>query len=205
MEYIRKENGKMVKYEVEFNWSELEVIKRKIIKNCGIREHISYDTDFLEINNCLLMENYTRKASETKDCYGEKKVVYHVEYDFIHEPFLAKLIDRKKIEIVEYLFWNKEIIDRDILDEYDRGKENLLTQLNELLLQKEKMDCAKAKMILDKIKELEEQDEINKKLNLEDQANYIDEMKKYVTINKVDELDVEIYDRVMNFSKVLKK
>ena len=31
MEYIRKENDKMVKYDVTIDWKDLEVIKRKII------------------------------------------------------------------------------------------------------------------------------------------------------------------------------
>ena len=92
MVYLRHEDDKMVKYDVEYDLEKLDVLRYEIINLCGKREYVSYETDYPNAQDHLLRENYREYPVGEKEYFEETRIVYRVEYNLIHEPILSILI-----------------------------------------------------------------------------------------------------------------
>ena len=213
MEYIRKENDKIVKYNVNYDKKLLEEIRFEIIENCGVRTHVSEDTDYP--GYCLderLVRNYTASETGEEIEYDvETRDVYHVEYDLITEPKLAYLIgsflDSKDTTLLKYVTDSEEFVDTntDSTLEYKYALrvetiKNIIKLLNTNKYQG-KTEIKKIKILLDGLEHLENDIALNEKLNLKDQVEYLDIIKEAITLTKVDEIDSDTYEKVMKFKK----
>ena len=213
MEYIRKENDKLVKYNVNYDKSLLNEIRLDIIENCGIRKHISEDTDYPGyLLDEKLVRNYS--ASETgkvREYDVEIRDIYHVEYDLITEPKLAYLIgsflDSKDTTLLKYVLGDKEFIDTNAnstLEYIYALRVDTIKNIVDLLNSKKykgKIEFHKLRLLIDGLEHLENDITLNEKLNLKDQVEYLDIIKEAITLTKVDEIDSDTYEKVMKFKK----
>ena len=203
MEYLKREDDRIIKYDVNFNWDNLEKIRYENIKKCGMREHQSYDSDYSPRVDPIFIENYSDESIGTKDYFEETRTLYHIEYDLISEPLLAKLIREKNMELLEYVYENKKIAEKDLFKNNKNLKKKILKKLKEML--NKNIDYTKIREYLNQLEEIEKQDQLNLSLNLISQKKYINKIKKEITMEKVDEIDLYTYDKVAKFTKNLKK
>ncbi len=212
MNYIIKVDNNMVKYSVDYDEELLRTIKSEIIDKCGFRQHLSYDTVFLDNYkdyNSIYIRNFKKTDTKKLDNFGRK--IYHVEYDEIERPMLVSAIDsflaKDSQKILEYICgddsFKKSDADNKIKELYER-KIVLVYSIKKLLDTVITNDKEKFEELGMRIKELEnimDNIDLNKNLNLKNQVNYLDLLKESFTLTKLDEIDYNTYQKVMNFNK----
>ena len=194
MEYLKKENDYMIKYNVKYEKNYLWQIMRQIVKRCGLRVHKSVDTDYPKYDD-LFYENYIRTPIGEKEYFEETRIIYHVEYDLIIEPILAKMIrefiNNDDITLLHYIYESELYpLDCDI----DK-KEKIEQQLVDIISENE-IDYNKLRNLLD-----DENIDIIKSVNatIESQEEYIDTLKKCIHLVPIAKVNYDEYDRVMKF------
>ena len=212
MNYIIKVDNNMVKYSVDYDEELLRTIKSEIIDKCGFRQHFSYDTVFLDNYkdyNSIYIKNFKKTDTKKLDNFGRK--IYHVEYDEIERPMLVSAIDsflaKDSQKILEYICgddsFKKSDAHNKIKELYER-KIALVYSIKKLLDTVITNDKEKFEELGMRIKELEnimDNIDLNKNLNLKNQVNYLDLLKESFTLTKLDEIDYNTYQKVMNFNK----
>jgi len=204
MEYLKRENDKLIKYEVTYNKKALELLLFKIIKKCGVREHKCIYTDYPNRDD-LLDENFKMTPVGEKEYDVEIRTIYKVEYDHIYEPELAilisKLIESNNLAILEYIYGDKKL-----KNSYLKYKDDLVQERKDIknrlkIMLDNKLDYHEATKLLERLKELDAIEKMNNEIKLEDQIDYFEEVKSKIKLEKIDEIDYDTYNKVMNFTK----
>ena len=85
IEFLKKDCDKLVKYDVQFDVEKLELVRKEIIKNCGIRQHCEYQTDYPEHLSKDIETNLKKNQA--------LNLAYQEEYkDAVRAAFKMKLI-----------------------------------------------------------------------------------------------------------------
>lgn len=198
MEYIINENDKVVKYDIKYDIPTLQKLRKEISEKCGIRRHIKEEKIDKEIaKEDFLIENLSIEDVEYKDYY-----LYLLNYYLIEEPELSKIIKQFIDGNIEGLI---NLIHFNILkdNKIDFDKEN--SELKRLVeYYKENNQLDRLDDILCRIKTNIEDKIYNERLNLSNQNEFILKLKSLLIINKLDEMDYDLYNKAMNFSKNVK-
>ena len=156
MEYIRKENDEVIRYNVIYNKDELDKIRFEIIENCGFR---------------------IRQSSETEH-FWENMDVHCAEFDYIKKPTLAKMIEdflyNADTRLLDYIYGELiEIDDSDTLDYMQQEKNELLDEVTNIIIKNKysKIDFDKVKGLINDAERISKDIDVNR--NLKDQKKYI--------------------------------
>ena len=208
MEYLRREDNDMVKYEITYDKDELDILARTILYKCGKRIHHSYESDYPSATKYY--ENWNLKPVGEIEYWEETRTVYQVDYDEIKEPRLFTLINSlikyQQTFLIDFLF-----NDERVKDEEDDDGLSRIAKLNEELIKLVSHegfnDYDKAIDILSTIKEIDEQIKINNNINScrLDENDYIPDIKKHIRIQEIARMDYDTYTSVLEFNKCRKK
>lgn len=200
MIYLRHENDKMVKYEVEYDIEKLKNLRYEIVKLCGSREYVAYETDYSAMYHNLYNENSNETKAGKKEYFGETRTVYHAEYNLIHEPMLSILIknfiQKEDYTLIDYILENKEF-KKEVIE--NDKKKKLLRELKEYI--SENMDYDRLRNMINQLERIPDVDNSN----LENQNKYFDLVKKEIRLTKVEEIDYEAFNKAIEFVKIIKK
>ena len=201
IEFIKKEEEKINKYEVSFDGEKLNEIKEKIFNETSIKQHRSFNTEGPISERWINSPNYkvTLLWYVEKDNYDAFELVplFHIEYDeVIYQSPLVDIINK---------LLNNNIEGLKNIRIYEESVDNVIRN-NDLGID----DNYNAIASLAKIKKFEELKKIfdnlsmiiseNKKFKRE--KEYILEINNLFTITKVDSIDEETYSRVLTFKKM---
>lgn len=96
MNYFKKNETSIEKYDVKFERDEIERLRIEVINNCSEIFHREYDStqgpnqfDYLKIRNYKQQENGYQEYID-----GPDEPVYHFTYNEYKYPYLISLIDR---------------------------------------------------------------------------------------------------------------
>jgi hypothetical protein len=208
MEYLRREDNYMVKYEITYDEEELDSLAKTILYKCGKRVHHSYASDYP--NAGKYYENLEMTPIGEQEYWEETRTVYQVEYDEIKVPRLTELIhsliNYDQTDIIDFLFDDERVKDEEPDDGLTR-----IAKLNESLItlvtHKGFTDYDKAIDILNTIKEIDQQIKKNNDINAcrIDENDYIPDIKKLIHIKEIGRMDYETYNSVIEFKKCRKK
>ena len=205
MEYLKREKDLIIKYDVNIEKEKLLKLRKTIIKKCGVRKHKIIETDYPRFD-ILFYENYTKEKIGEKEYFEETRDVYREEFDLISEPKLAKLInllvEKEDLSLLDYLYNGKELDYQVTDDDYKITRKEIVNKINHQLSNSTDYNVLKGL-----INELEVLDRTSKvgDIKLESQKDYIEETKQLIHLTKIDLIQYDEYERVMNFVKTLKK
>ncbi len=195
IEFTRKENDKIIKYELSFDSEKLKKLRNEIKNKIILTEHRSYTTEHLTKKDTYL--NFKSKViSEYEDReYPETHCIYEVEYDeIVYTSKLVYLIDdlieNNDSLIIDYLEGDKHLNDLSKIKEQIKDLHNKLTKL---------IDSKKyieSKKVLDKLISLSDL-----KKFYEEECNYLFLIKDLMEIEEIDSIDNSIYEHVLTFKK----
>ena len=203
VEYLIKENDKIVKYGIEYNEDILNKLRKEICTKCGIRRHQIYNQIGTKVyKEDFLIENFNSKFISTKEADSGYYDNYLLDYYLIDEPYLSKIIKE---------FINGNIINLVCLLHYNKIEDNKynfdleIHKLRNMIKNctKDEFVTTRTKSIVKKINDNLEEKEYNKKLNLVDQKDYICKLKSLIILNKKDEMSYEEYRKFISFTKKL--
>lgn len=204
MEFLVREEDKLVKYSCECDIDALDRIRKEIIYKCGVREHKSFETDYINIRN-LYIENYQEKIVGKKDYFEETRDIYHIEYDLIRIPRLSTIIDGfikyEDLDLINYLNGSKELPDE--LEEYKAYlARKCLEARNELL----NSNCSIKRLrdLTDEIEGYEKCTNYLNSFNLIKQSDYLDQIREIIVLKTHGFIDYDSYNYVTSFTKGLK-
>lgn len=207
--YFKTTETSVIKYRVEIDTQALQSLREEIITNCSIREK-------KEIKNA----SWVVLASLRYECQKGKNRAITYQVVGTHEYFDGPDEDILDIQYVEYTF--PPII--SYIDEVLKGNyTNLDLLLNPTFKEESKqpedaqiwkklhrISLAKVNSLegientiqkLENIKEtllaIKERQELNK--NRIPVSNYFEEMKACIVLTKIDEIDLDTYQRVQQF------
>ena len=212
IKYTVKDGDEQVLYSATFDPEVLNGIRKDIIENCGVRTHVSTDTDCPGFGYHFdLIRNYSRTSTDkTMEYDTEIRDVYHEEYDLIKEPKLASLIN----EFITYGWTNllDFIYSENTSPASKDGVENLQAERIELIEQavsmlnrgkyNEPINFNSLKQKIADIETISKNVEINKKANLKDQTTYVDLIKSEIEIKELDREKIENIERVKKFIRL---
>ena len=212
VKYVVTEGNEQVLYNATFDPEVLNAIRKDIIENCGVRTHVSTDTDYPGFGyNFDLIRNYSRTSTdETREYDTEIRNVYHEEYDLIKEPKLASLIN----DFITYGFTNllDFIYSENISPASKDGVENLQAERIELIEQavsmlnrgkyNEPINFNSLKQKIADIETISKNVEINKKVGLKDEMTYVDLIKSEIEIKEVDREKIENIEKAKRFINI---
>lgn len=98
MNYFKRNEGNLEKYNVQFNSEELQTIRNEAIDDCS--EITSHEYDDIMVcccNRIRGVKNTTGEIYEMRNIRGEKipnSELHHIQYDLYEFPYLVTLIDR---------------------------------------------------------------------------------------------------------------
>lgn len=203
VEYLIKENDKIVKYGITYDEKVLEKLRKDICINCGVRRHQIYNEIGTKVyKEDFLIENFNSKFISTKEADSGYYDNYLLDYYLIDEPYLSKIIKE---------FVNGNIINLVCLLHYNKIEDNKydfdleIHKLNNMIKNctKDEFVTTRTKSIVKKINDNLEEKKYNKKLNLVDQKDYICKLKSLIVLNKKDEMSYEEYRKFISFTKKL--
>lgn len=208
MEFLKKDCDKLVKYDVQFDVEKLELVRKEIIKKCGIRQHYEYQTDYPEHLSVdrLLIENYTDSKVGQKEYFEEMRTIYSVSFDKIEEPELAQYInafikneDQKLLECI----YNYNLLPNNYANYLNKSNEQRNILINDI---KDALDASDMAINYDEIKEkVDELKNIdanlkkNQTLNLTYQEDYKDAVRAAFKMKLIGTIPYDEYERVMKF------
>lgn len=202
IEYLIKENDKIVKYSIEYDIETLNKLRKEICIKCGIRKHIIeeqagtriYKEDFLLEN---IKSEFIRKEAADYDYYE----YYKMDYYLINEPSLSIIIKNFiKGDITDLVILLHYNILKDNKIDFDYENKQLMKRVDHYM-KNDNID--KSNELLKQISENNNSKKYNKKLNLIDQKDYILKLKSLLIINKKDEMNYEDYRKFISFTKKL--
>ena len=212
VKYVVTEGDEQVLYNATFDPEVLNGIRKDIIENCGVRTHVSTDTDYPGFGYHFdLIRNYSRTSTdETREYDTEIRDVYHEEYDLIKEPKLASLIN----DFITYGFTNllDFIYSENTSPASKDGVENLQAERIELIEQavsmlnrgkyNEPINFNSLKQKIADIETISKNVEINKKVGLKDEMTYVDLIKSEIEIKEVDREKIENIEKAKRFINI---
>ena len=212
IEYTVKEGNEKVIYEATFDSSNLNNIRKDIIENCGLRNHISGDTDYPGLGlDFDLIRNYKKKLTgDVQEYDTEIRDIYTEEYDLIEEPKLAGLlkdfIRYGDIKLIDYIYGNEVHKDSKNTIEYFQNERVDLIKQAISILEKGKYDetinFSSLKSIIANIESISKNIDANKKANLKDETSYIDLIKSEITINEVARENIGTIEKAKRFIRL---
>ncbi len=212
IEYVVEEGNEKVIYEATFDSSNLNNIRKDIIENCGLRIHISGDTDYPGLGlDFDLIRNYKKKLTgDVQEYDTEIRDIYTEEYDFIKEPMLATLIKcftaYGSTGLIDFIYSEKTpIASKDSIENAQTERINLIDLAISILNEgkyDDEINFDSLKQIIADIETTTKNIDINKKANLKDEMTYIDLIKKEITIKEVKRIDLKTYEEVKRFIKI---
>ena len=202
VQYMIKENDKIVKYGIKYDENTLQRLRREICHKCGIRTHHVEETAGRLYYEDILVENLKSKFKYSKEYdYGYCNY-YELDYNLIEEPYLSKIIKEFiKGDIINLVLLIHYDILKDEKTNFDLENKRLKKILNLCI---EKNDTYKLEQISKKIKNNLDNKKINEKLNLCDQKDYVLKLKSLLVVDKIDEMDYEEYKKFLSFTKKMK-
>ena len=204
-EVLIKNNDKVSKYLIEYDFEKLNKLRKEICINCGFRRHIHDKKVYFNYNkkDDFLIENYKSKNVGTKDYDYGSKDIYEIEYDIITEPKLSLMIkdflDNKESDIFNLL-----INDNIIIEENNIFDDLIMSLKKQSLKYLEEDNIEKLKLIINDLENLVNDKIKNEKLNLDNQNNYVLKLKSLIKINKIDEMSIIEYNKFINFTDKIK-
>lgn len=203
VEYLIKENDKIVKYGITYDEKVLEKLRKDICINCGVRRHQIYNEIGTKVyKEDFLIENFNSKFISTKEADSGYYDNYLLDYYLIDEPYLSKIIKEfingKIINLVCLLHYNKIEDNKYNFDLEIHKLRNMIKNCT-----KDEFVTTRTKSIVKKINDNLEEKKYNKKLNLVDQKDYICKLKSLIILNKKDEMSYEEYRKFISFTKKL--
>ncbi len=201
VEYLIRENDKIVKYGITYDENVLEKLRREICKKCGIRHHKKEQRISTHIyKEDFLIENLNSKKIGGQEVdYGFYNI-YELDYYLIEEPYLSKIIKE---------FINGKIENIVLLIHYgiiENEKTNFNSEIQKL---KKKIDYYLSSDNINDLNSIMEEIQLNlddkkynKSLDLCDQNDYINKLKSIIIISKKEEMDYNEYE---NFNKFTQK
>ena len=191
MEYLRREDNDMVKYEITYDKDELDILARTILYKCGKRIHHSYESDYPSATKYY--ENWNLKPVGEIEYWEETRTVYQVDYDEIKEPRLFTLINSlikyQQTFLIDFLF-NDEMVKEEEDDDGLSRIAKLNEELIKLVTHEGFNDYDKAIILLNDINA--------SRLNEND---YIPDIKQYIHIREIGRMNYDIYNNALEFSK----
>ena len=191
---IKKENNILKKYDVSINIDALESLKYKIISECSTIRHIEQKMceDDIPFEGDKVF-NLTKKfinSQANRNFFGPTFIdVYEVSYDYYIYPEIIDIIDgvlkensSMTLKLLNYSTDHKS--EKEIVKE----KINLLLKDDELLNDFNKQ--YELKRLIEEYNNTKCGKSINK---------YLDEVKNCITLNLIDELSEEEYDKACSF------
>ncbi len=195
IEYVVEEGNEKVIYEATFDSSNLSNIRKDIIENCGVSNHISGDTDYPGFGlDFDFVRNYKiTRTDKTNEYDTEVRDIYHVEYDLIEEPELASLIKNfvayEDPKLISYIYSNiPHKASKCSIENLQTERIDLINQAISMLNRgkyNESINFDSLKLKIANIESISKDVEANKKANLKDEAEYFDLIKSEITINEV--------------------
>ena len=196
MRYIKKEDNRMVKYDLIYNESEVKKLFDEVKNDLFVYEHKSYDSkgtvtpSFTRINvSCHKIpgEYHIDKESDVK------YQLFHVEYDELtYKPRIASLIESfldGSNEIAKYIDGRELLYD---LDKINRTLAVSSKRAHQLLDEKKGKE---AKKELDIIEYLEKK----RKMAISE-LGYLQKLTNLITIHEVEAIDIDVYEYALSFT-----
>lgn len=200
--FIHHLEDKVIEYEVSYDPNDLEYLKKEIIYQCGYREHQTYTTVFPPNEFDIKTENLKKEKVGIQEGFEGDRTIYRVEYDLIKVPKIAEMIEnlleRGSRELFNFLLTNEKL--EDYKDAVLKEEQKLIEQLYNMKLSN-KSSIGEAKKICERILEIENNQELNKSLNLKSQNDYIPILKEKITFNKISEIGLKTYKQVKQLVK----
>ena len=198
MIYFMDEGKKRKKYEIVVDKNGLEKLKIEIINNCSmIIHHDCNTTKTPNYYDILRIRNYSAEKigiHKPNDFYASCETLYHVVYDEYKYPYLIELIDRllnndeESLDEILNPNFEKEQISIDKMINILEEKYNSIS-LSEIRVKRE---------ILEKLSQLYKLKELNK--NQISVIEYYLKVKKFIKLKLIDDIDIELIDRVNKFN-----
>ena len=209
IEYTVKEGNEQVLYNATFDPEVLSCIRKDIIENCGVRTHVSTDTDCPGFGYHFdLIRNYSKVPTDkTREYDTEIRDVYHEEYDVIKEPKLASLINDfityGWTKLIDFIYSeNTVLVSKDSIENFQTERVEMIEQVISMLNRSkynEPIDFKSLKQKIADIETISKNIEINKKAGLKDEVTYVDLIKSEIDIKEVDRIDVKTCEKAKKF------
>lgn len=196
MFYFKYNDDVIEKYKVNFDKDKIENLKKEIINNCSIINHIEYESDYSPKFVDEIIRNFLCvPTGKTKEYFEESRKIYLYSYDEYIPPYLVKLIN-------ELLNDNSKIID-EILN-YDVCIKSSVDDKIEMVNQEfNKIDFENTIKKIEKLKELElllKEKELNS--NQKNIYLYYIQLVELIRFDLIDKLSISELDRVESFLEI---
>ena len=196
MYYFSCIDGKIEKYEIDFDRKKLLHLREEIILNCSEIHHKEYEGVVGPKMDQLKIKNFNKikvGVKEYRNCCLPDQSVYYFSYDENEYPYLVTLIDRLLNEDVEVI---DEFLSINLKKEklpFELRIQNLLeeaSQISDLCVQEK----------IQKLLQLQEMLELSKlNKNQKSVFEYYYKVRDYIYIEYIGEIGISEWNHIQQF------